>query len=313
MTTPLLEGLTPGGRFAQWRAPTDVEYLVSDVDGTLLGTAALASDEVVGAVERAHRAGVRIGLATGRMRDAVTELRAQLSTTGPHLLHNGAEVVDDDDAVLVEWALSDEQVASLLTIAADHRDGVLEIYTRHGFVASSTDRRARPHWELLGVRPRAIVTDASQLAGTLVLKATFTAFSDEAAASMLSAATTAGLNAGSAVSPHTPTLTYVNITHPEADKGRSLTAVMSRLGIASEHVVAIGDAENDLPMLAVAGTAIAMGQASPQVRGAAHLVVPTVATDGVTAAFDAAVSWRTGPPRPQPAGTGMSGAWPAST
>lgn len=307
MTTPLPDGLMPGGRFARWRAPSDVRYLVSDVDGTLLDTAGLASEPVVAAVKRAHGTGLRVGLATGRMRDAATSLRAQLTTAGPHLLHNGAEVVGDDDEVLVDWVLSDEQIAVVLDLAGRHPEGVLEIYTRHGYVATSLDRRAAPHWQIIGAPPRAVVADAAHLSGQSVLKATFTAFTPESAESMHAAITAAGLNAGSAVSPHTPDLTYVNVTHPDADKGRALAAVARQMGIGFEHVVAVGDANNDLPMLAVAGTAIAMGQAPPEVKAAAHLVTGSVQFDGAASAIDAATGWRTSAARDAGSGDGNAG------
>jgi len=52
-------------------------------------------------------------------------------------------------------------------------------------------------------------------------------------------------------------------------------------------VAAIGDAGNDRSMLAVVGTAIAMGQAEPEIRAAAHLVTRSVDEDGVATALDA--------------------------
>jgi hydroxymethylpyrimidine pyrophosphatase-like HAD family hydrolase len=101
-----------------------------------------------------------------------------------------------------------------------------------------------------------------------------------------------GLLAGAAGSPRTPELTYVNATHPDADKGRALVRAAEHLGVDLADVVAVGDAANDLSMLAVAGTAIAMGQAEAEVLDAAHLVVPDVDAHGVAVALDACLSWR---------------------
>jgi hydroxymethylpyrimidine pyrophosphatase-like HAD family hydrolase len=57
--------------------------------------------------------------------------------------------------------------------------------------------------------------------------------------------------------------------------------------------VAVGDAANDLPLLAVAGTAIAMGQAAPEIIAASHLVAPGVDAYGAAVALDAAAAgWR---------------------
>lgn len=286
----LPHGVRPGGRFTEWRAPASVDYLVSDVDGTLIGGGMLPTDAVTAAVARATAAGVRVGLATGRMRDAVGPLCAHLTFSGPHLVHNGAEVLTDG-SVIADWTLSEEQLEAVLGIAAAHPQGVLEIYTRSGYVATSRDPRAGPHWELLGAPPREVVSTARDLAGQSVLKTTYTAFNAGSAAAVSEAITALGLNAGSAVSPRTPHLHYVNATHPAAHKGAALRAAARHVGATMDRVAAVGDAGNDLAMFAAAGTAIAMGQADADVIAAAHLVVPGVDEDGLATALDTVAGW----------------------
>jgi Cof subfamily protein (haloacid dehalogenase superfamily) len=283
-------GLRPGGRFEAWR-PGVPAYVVCDVDGTLVGPSADATTEVVDAVDRAQRAGVRVGFATGRMRGAVDALHGQLHARGPHVLHNGAEVRADGRTVHA-WTLTAGQVDALLAIAIDRDDCYVEIYPEDGFLASSWDERARPHWDILRQEPRGVITTAADLVGAPVLKATFTVFDLAAAPAIVAAIAEVGLLAGAAGSPRTPELTYVNATHPDADKGRALVRAAEHLGVDLADVVAVGDAANDLSMLAVAGTAIAMGQAEAEVLDAAHLVVPDVDAHGVAVALDACLSWR---------------------
>ncbi len=55
---------------------------------------------------------------------------------------------------------------------------------------------------------------------------------------------------------------FLEWNHPEADKAQGLRHVCELLGIPLEHVVAIGDAENDVPMLRAAGTGVAVSAAS---------------------------------------------------
>jgi Cof subfamily protein (haloacid dehalogenase superfamily) len=287
---PLPEELRPGGRYDDWRPGTPA-LVVCDVDGTLVGPDPSASAEVVAAVDRAQAAGLRVGFATGRMRGAVDRLQEQLHARGPHVLHNGAEVRADGRTVAA-WTLEPSQIDALLAIAGGRDDCYVELYPEDGFVVSRWDERARPHWDLLGTEPRAVVTSAAELDGEAVLKATFAAFSDAAVPAVVAAVGEAGLLAGPAGSPRTPELMYINATHPEADKGRALVRAAAHLGIPMADVVAVGDAANDLSMLAVAGTAIAMGQAEAEVRAAAHLVVPAVDAHGVAVALDACLGWR---------------------
>ena len=290
MTITLPTGVLPGGRYAAWNAhPAD--YVLCDVDGTLIGPLAIATDEVVEAIARTQAAGVRVGFATGRMRDAVAPLLGQLGAVGPHVLHNGAEV-RVEGTTLVSWTLTAPQIDALLGLADGRDDTYLEVYTESGFHVSSWDERARPHWEILGAEPLTVISAAAELDGAPVLKATFAAFDASIVEGLVTAIDGLGLRGGQAGSPRTPHLTYVNATHPEADKGHAVTRAADHLGIPLRAVAAVGDAANDLPMLAIAGTAVAMGQAPQVVRQAAHLIVPDVDAHGVAVALDAVVGWR---------------------
>jgi Cof subfamily protein (haloacid dehalogenase superfamily) len=290
MTTGLPDGVEPGGRFATWR-PRRARYAVCDVDGTLVGPTAHASDEVVAALARAQADDIRVGFATGRMRRAVEPLWRQLRALGPHVLHNGAEV-RADGRTIAAWSLTTAQVDLLLAIARGRDDAYVEIYTEDAYHVSSLDERARPHWELLGGPPASVLASAGDLGGAAVLKATFGVFDPGAVDELADELRRAGMAAGPAGSPRTPTLTYCNATHPDADKGAALRRAMEHLGLDASEVVAIGDAANDQPMLAVAGTAIAMGQAEDDVIEAAHLVVPDVDHHGVAVALELARTHR---------------------
>lgn len=282
-------GVRPGGRFERWR-PTTVRYAVCDVDGTLVGPHAHATNGVVEAVARAQAAGLRVGYATGRMRDAVAPLHRQLGASGPHVLHNGAEV-RADGATVAAWSLTHDQVDELLVVATERDDLYLEVYADSGFHVSSLDERARPHWDLLGAEPLSVLTSAAELGDGPVPKGTFALFDRAALPWLVARLAVLDVAVGTAGSPRTPDLVYTNVNHPDADKGAALTAAADHLGVPLAEVAAIGDATNDLSMLAVAGTAIAMGQAEPEVVEAAHLVVPEVDADGVATALDALIGW----------------------
>ena len=57
------------------------------------------------------------------------------------------------------------------------------------------------------------------------------------------------------------------------------------LGIAREAVLAIGDQENDIPMLRWAGVGVAMGQADEKVKRAADRVTAHYKDAGVAKAI----------------------------
>lgn len=289
MSYELPAGLLPGGRFDAW-APAVPAYLVADVDGTLVGPSARASEAVVAAARRARDGGLAVGFATGRMRLAVEPLWRQLGLPGPHVLHNGAEVRAEGRSIAT-WPLSPAALAAVFRVASE-LDAYVELYIPDGYAVTAWDERARPHWELLGHEPFAAVSSPEDLGDVPVLKATFALFDGSSPDPVVAALEQADVRAGPAGSPLTPTLSYVNATDPTVDKGRAVTAAAAHLDVALAATVAVGDALNDLPMLAVAGTAIAMGQAGKTVKDAAHLIVPEVDADGVAHAIDACLGWR---------------------
>jgi Cof subfamily protein (haloacid dehalogenase superfamily) len=69
-------------------------------------------------------------------------------------------------------------------------------------------------------------------------------------------------------------------------KATGLAWLASYLGVAREAVLAVGDNDNDAPMLEWAGVGVAMGNASPAARAAADWVAPNVADDGVAVALE---------------------------
>ena len=75
-------------------------------------------------------------------------------------------------------------------------------------------------------------------------------------------------------------------TAPTANKGHALDLLADRLGIDPARVLAIGDNENDIPMLRAAGLAVCMGQATAVVRAEADWVAPTLEEDGAAVAME---------------------------
>ena len=71
------------------------------------------------------------------------------------------------------------------------------------------------------------------------------------------------------------------------DKGTGFREMMGRLSIPRDDVVAIGDSATDIPLFKTAGTSVALGNASGQVRSEATMTVSAAAGDGVIEALDA--------------------------
>jgi Cof subfamily protein (haloacid dehalogenase superfamily) len=77
----------------------------------------------------------------------------------------------------------------------------------------------------------------------------------------------------------------IQIMDRRVSKAAALRKLAKRYGISAAEVMAIGDAPNDVGMLKLAGTAVAMDNAHPLVKQAAHWVAPSNDDHGVWAAL----------------------------
>lgn len=74
---------------------------------------------------------------------------------------------------------------------------------------------------------------------------------------------------------------FLEFTESGVTKGTSLEALIEKLGIKREEVIAIGDSNNDLSMIEFAGLGVAMGNATDEIKAKADIIADTNMNDGV--------------------------------
>ena len=79
---------------------------------------------------------------------------------------------------------------------------------------------------------------------------------------------------------------YLDVTHPEANKGAVARYLAALYGLQPAEIATIGDMPNDVLMFAHSGVSIAMGNADPQVKRAARHVTDTNDNDGFAKAVE---------------------------
>ena len=158
----------------------------------------------------------------------------------------------------------------------------VELYTRDGYYVRTITPEVEAHAILQRCAP--IVADLAEvLAGGAVIKAEFVVRTEAAVAAVraFEPSVAGRLRFSWATAPGLPDFTFVNIVAPGVSKGEAMRRIIDHVGLTPAEVVAVGDSANDLPMFAVAGLAVAMGNAPAAVRQAAHLVAGTVEDDGL--------------------------------
>ena len=79
---------------------------------------------------------------------------------------------------------------------------------------------------------------------------------------------------------------YLDMTHPDANKGGVVRFLAARYDLPLEQIATIGDMPNDVLMFAHAGLSIAMGNADMGVQRAARRVTTSNADEGFANAVE---------------------------
>lgn len=264
-----------------------IRLIASDVDGTLLTPDHRITPTVRDAVLRARAAGVDVVLASARGPKAMKHLLAELGTldVGPVISYQGALVGQySTDGVLdvLHSTRLDHGVARTVVEAALAAGATVNWYDDEQWFYSEWNGYGEWEATATGVQPDGQL-GPDQLAGRVGPHKLMIPPSteDPDLVPRLAAALPEG-----AVG-HLSGEGYLEIVAPGVDKSRGLAQLRDDLGLAADQVAAVGDGPNDLGMFALAGTAVAMANASEHVRAQATFVTASNLEDGLAQAIDA--------------------------
>lgn len=259
-----------------------------DLDGTTLTSQQTLSPRTIASVRSAHAAGMEIVIATGRPAPSVQQFIDELDLALVCICFNGAATMRLSPG---------GEPRVLATIPATHPEAVVECVDRLALGCISachpSTSYARPrspaeaslleeYEGLEGTQQERVASIESRLEGVLKLVAICGQGAVGAKAALASA------EIGDRVRV-VPAEMHVEFLAPEANKGAALEALYPRRDL--ERFVAIGDNVNDLEMLAVVGTGIAMRNAKEAVKARADRVCEhTNDEDGVALELEAMVA-----------------------
>lgn len=258
-----------------------IRLVISDVDGTLVRKDKSLADATVAAVDRLRKAGARFTLISARPKTGLDPIVAALRIDEPVAAYNGGTILPPGGTIAEEHRLSGDAVRRSFAIAAGsgaqpwiYADGLWQVTTIHNPHV--------PHERLSAGQEPTVVNDMTPLFDR-VDKLTWV--SDDPALLHGLEAEMKAATSGAATIALSQTY-YLDLTHPQANKGDGITALARATGVDLAEVAVLGDMPNDLPMFARAGLAIAMGQAPEEVRAAARYVSTSNDDDGVAYAID---------------------------
>jgi Cof subfamily protein (haloacid dehalogenase superfamily) len=260
---------------------TAIRLLLSDVDGTLVRPDKSLSPRSIDAVRALHDEGILFALTSGRPPRGMTMLVEPLSLQTPLAAFNGGLMVEADMNVLEEHVVPDHVVEPTIVL--------LESFDLSVWVYRGADWYVRdpdgPHVEREAHTVQFEPTVVESFDGIESGVAKIVGVSDDYD-TVEAAANAAREELGEHISASRSQPYYLDVTHPQANKGAVVTFLSDRYGIAADDIATIGDMPNDVLMFARSGLSIAMGNAHREVQRAARYVTTTNDDDGFANAVD---------------------------
>ncbi len=262
-----------------------IPLICIDVDGTLVGSSGIVSNEVWAAVDRALERGQHLALSTARGAfGASWDMATRLDPTGWHVFHAGGATVHAATGETRGHTLSHAELSSLIDIT-NQRGWILELYSATAYAVEVENALSIGHANLLGMGFVSTPLATFVAAAEEIVRAQYV-LPESDIPRVEDALEHLGLSVTSATSPIMPGTAFVTVTKAGITKATGIAQICGDLGIDIEDVMMIGDGLNDLPAIDAVGHAVAMGNAAPTVAAASRYHVASVDDHGVAEALE---------------------------
>ena len=263
-------------------ATATVKLLLADVDGTLVTKEKVLTDRAVAAVHKLHEAGVTFAITSGRPPRGMAMLIEPLDIQTPIAAFNGGLLVDRDMNVIEQRVLPEELVVPVADMMSSFNLDVW-LYSGADWYVPKADgpHVARETWTVK-FEPKVMSAGVTGLTRSV---AKLVGVSDDHDAVDRATEAVHG-KFGDHVSAATSQPYYLDVTHPQANKGAVAKYLAGRYKLAADDIATIGDMPNDVLMFAHSGLSIAMGQSSSEVKRAARRVTTSNDDEGFATAVD---------------------------
>jgi len=252
-----------------------IRLLLADVDGTLVTPEKALTDAAIAAVRELGEAGILFALTSGRPPRGMSMLIEPLDVRTPIAAFNGGLLVDRDMTVIEQRTIPPELVPQAIALLRSH-DLDVWLYQGADWFVQDVDG---PHVDREAATVQFPPTLRADYDGLIEGIAKIVGVSDDHDA-VARAATAAQERFGDHVSAARSQPYYVDVTHPQANKGSVVEYLARRYDISDEQIATIGDMPNDVLMFARSGLSIAMGNSDREVQRAARRVTYSNEHDG---------------------------------
>lgn len=265
------------------------KLIVIDVDGTMLNSNRELTKRTAQTLRKVQQMGIRVALASGRPTYGILPL-AQAIDLGVYdgyiISYNGAQVMEAKTGQIIFERRIDPQMVPYLEKKATKMGLTMAYYDGNEVVSTDiTNPHIVDEAEMNGMTLRQ--DDVLSLSMDDWPAEVMLVSDDEEALTSLEKHMQRHLNGVMDTIHSNPY--YLEIVGYQVGKSYAMSALVQKMGIGLDEVLAIGDGEADINMIQMAGTGVAMANATEGVRRCADFTTLSNDQDGAALAIEKAI------------------------
>jgi len=253
-----------------------IRLLLADVDGTLVTQDKVLTEATKAMIRDLGYAGIQFAVTSGRPPRGMSMLIGPLALKAPSAGFNGGVFVNPDLSVIESHALDPAAARQTLDLFLDQGlDAWVYTETEWLIRDPTAAHVARETWTVK-FDPR-VVADFTEdhLAHAVKIVGVSDDLGLVADCEKLAQAELGKTASAARSQPY-----YLDVTHPQANKGAVVETLSRLLQIPPAQIATIGDMPNDVLMFRASGFSIAMGNASEAVKAQASAVTDSNEAEG---------------------------------
>ncbi|GHP13133.1 sugar phosphate phosphatase [Lentilactobacillus fungorum] len=262
----------------------DIKLVAIDIDGTLLNEKHQLAEPTITAIKAVREKGIQVVLCTGRPLSGVQPYLDRLEISGASefaITFNGAMAQTLSGDVLVHHTLSYNDF--LETEMLSRKFGVhYQLETIDSIYATNRDLSPYTIGESYLVRLPVKYRSPEDIPSNLVISKVMMIDHPELI-KKANQQLPATLRDKLYIVQSEPF--FIEIMSKQANKGKTLSELATKLDLTADNVMALGDQENDLTMIKYAGLGVAMGNGIDEVKAAASFITKPNTENGVAYAL----------------------------
>jgi len=276
------------------RAPSKISLVLADVDGTLVTAEKILTPRARAAVRALKAAGIAFAITSGRPPRGMAMLIDPLALQTPVAGFNGGIFVKPDMTIMEEHVLAADAAKRALEVILKNKMDVWFYSGKDWLVRDpNAPHVAREQWTVKFAPT--VVENFENVLGRAVKIVGVSDDHDLVARCEKAAQDALGTKASAARSqPY-----YLDITHPDANKGTVVATLSKLLSVPFNEIATLGDMPNDVLMFRKSGLSIAMGNATAEVQAQANLVTDSYDDEGFAKAIERFILPQTGAALPR--------------